>query len=224
MPTVRVWDLPTRIFHALLVLAVVALVVTAKIGGNWMEWHLRLGHAVLALLLFRLLWGFLGGRWSRFAQFIYRPAQVWAYLRGTGSPLHSIGHTPTGALSVFAMLGVLGAQVGSGLFSDDEIAFFGPLTRFVSADTVSLATHYHKAIGQWLLLGLIALHLLAVAYYQWVRHQPLVGAMLHGDKPISPALGQVPAARDGWPQRLLALCLALCCIAVSAWVAGLGTV
>lgn len=222
MSTVRVWDLPTRLFHALLAVSVVALVVTAKVGGNWMNWHLRLGYLVLALLLFRLLWGLVGGHWSRFSQFLYTPSQLWAYLRGHGSPHWSVGHSPTGALSVFALLAVLGAQVVSGLFSDDEIAFFGPLTRFVDGDTVGLATWYHKAVGQWLLLGLVGLHLLAIAYYRWVRHVRLVPAMVHGDKDLSPSLGAVPASADGWHPRLLAALLAAGCAAFTVWLVGLG--
>ena len=222
MSTVRVWDLPTRLFHALLAVSVVGLVITAKVGGNWMNWHLRLGYLVLALLLFRLVWGLVGGHWSRFAQFFYTPSQLWAYLRGRGLPLWSVGHSPTGALSVFALLAVLGAQVVSGLFSDDEIAFFGPLTRFVDGDTVGLATGYHKAVGQWLLLGLVGLHLLAIAYYRWVRHVRLVPAMVHGDKDLSPSLGAVPASADGWRPRLLAALVAAACAAFTVWLVGLG--
>ena len=82
MHTVRVWDLPTRVFHWLLALSVVGMVITAKLGGNWMVWHLRLGHVVLALLLFRLAWGLFGGHWTRFTSFIYSPAAVLRYLRG----------------------------------------------------------------------------------------------------------------------------------------------
>src|SRR4051812_31198764 len=95
--TVRVWDLPTRVFHWALAVCVVALVATAYIGGNAMAWHLRLGYAVLSLLLFRLVWGLVGGRWSRFGSFIYAPGTVLRYLRGQGQPEHSVGHTPLGA-------------------------------------------------------------------------------------------------------------------------------
>lgn len=112
---VRIWDLPTRLFHWLLAATVIALVVTAKLGGNAMNWHLLLGHAMLALLLFRLLWGLLGGRWSRFASFMHAPATVLRHVRGQGTESDSAGHSPLGALSVFAMLAVLVAQVGSGL-------------------------------------------------------------------------------------------------------------
>ena len=120
--TVRVWDLPTRIFHWALVASVIDLVITAKLGGDAMAWHFRCGYAVLTLLLFRMVWGLVGGHWSRFRSFLYSPATVLRYLRGQGAPEHSVGHNPLGSGSVFALLGFLLLQVASGLFSDDEIA------------------------------------------------------------------------------------------------------
>ena len=219
MHTVRVWDLPTRLFHWLLATSVIAMVVTAKLGGNWMVWHLRLGHVVLALLVFRLLWGFVGGRWSRFSSFIYHPASLRDYLRGQAPLSHRVGHSPLGALSVFALLAVLLVQVGTGLVSDDEIAFFGALTRLVSSDVVSAATHFHKAWGQWLVIGLVVTHLLAIAVYQWIKKQALVGPMWHGDKTLPSPL---PGSADGAAQRGLALALALAAAAISYGVARLG--
>ena len=127
--TVRIWDLPTRLFHWALAACIVGLVVSAKLGGNAMVWHFRLGHAVLALLLFRLVWGLVGGHWSRFAVFWVSPARLLRYVRGQVLPQDTAGHNPLGALSVFALLGAVALQVGTGLFSDDEIAFAGPLTR-----------------------------------------------------------------------------------------------
>jgi cytochrome b len=209
MPTVRVWDLPTRLFHWLLLLAVVAMVVTAKLGGNWMEWHLRLGPAVLALLAFRVLWGLAGGHWSRFASFTYGPRALRDYLRGHAPLTHRVGHTPLGALSVYGLLLVLLLQVGSGLISDDEIAFMGPLVRWVPGAWVSQATEYHKHIGQYLLYGLVALHLLALIAYRVVKKQNLVAPMLHGDKTVD---GPVPASADRASTRaagLLVFVLAL---------------
>ena len=115
---VRIWDLPTRIFHWTLVACVIGLVLSAEF--DFMDWHFRLGYTVLALLLFRLVWGVAGGHWSRFSSFLYSPTTVRRYLRGQGEPAHSAGHSPTGALSVYALLLFLGVQVASGLFSDDE--------------------------------------------------------------------------------------------------------
>lgn len=222
MHTLRIWDLPTRLFHWTLVLAVIGLVVTGSVGGSWMNWHLRLGYLVMGLLVFRLMWGLVGGHWSRFRAFLFGPGPILAYLRGQAPLRHVAGHNPLGALSVLAMLLVLAAQVGSGLISDDEISFFGPLTRFVSNDTVALATKYHKDIGKLLILGLVGLHVGAIAYYQWVKRQPLIGAMVHGDKQLGDPARHLPASADGWTQRLLALVLALGSGALVWWVVSLG--
>jgi cytochrome b len=219
MHSIRVWDLPTRLFHWSLAVCVVGLVVSGSVGGNWMNWHLRLGYTVLTLLLFRLMWGFIGGHWSRFANFLYSPGTLIAYLRGRSEPAHQVGHTPLGALSVFAMLAVLLAQVGSGLISDDEIAFFGPLVKFVSGDTVLAATSYHKNIGKYLILGLVGLHLSAIAFYMFVKKQGLVQPMLLGDKAVDQAL---PAAKDTTGTRLLALVVLVCSGLAVNWLVRLG--
>lgn len=211
---VRVWDLPTRIFHWSLAVCVVGLVVTAKLGQ--MEWHFRLGYAVLALLLFRLVWGLVGGRWSRFASFLYSPASVWRYLRGPADPAdpaHSVGHTPPGSLSVFALLLFLLAQVGTGLFSDDEIAASGPLTRLVSNAWVSQASWYHREVGQRVLIVLVALHVAAILYYLWRKRQNLIVPMLTGDKTLD--LPAPPSRDDGFSRGLAAMVLLLCGAAVA---------
>jgi cytochrome b len=220
MHTIRVWDLPTRIFHWALVVCVVGLVVTANIGGNWMSWHLRLGYAVLSLLLFRLVWGFIGGHWSRFSSFVYGPATVLAYLKGQVKPEHRVGHNPLGMLSVLALLTILLAQVGTGLISDDEIAFTGPLVRFVSGDTVSLATSYHKNVGKFIVIALVLLHLLAIVFYRVVKKDNLVQPMIVGDKQL-PAHPTLPSARDTAASRALALLVLSVCAGAVYTLVGL---
>ncbi|MFN3571741.1 MAG: cytochrome b/b6 domain-containing protein [Polaromonas sp.] len=214
---VRVWDLPTRIFHWALVAGVLGLAISGTIGGNAMIWHFRFGYAVLTLLLFRIVWGLVGGRWSRFGAFIYSPQSVYNYLKGRGKAEHSVGHSPIGAGSVFAMLGILLAQVGSGLLSDDEIAFAGPLTRFVSNATVSLATNYHKNIGKWIVLALVLLHIAAIVFYLWRKHN-LVGAMLHGDKEL---VTRVAPSRDDAASRTAALVVLAACAGGVYWISTL---
>ncbi|MCJ0764588.1 cytochrome b/b6 domain-containing protein [Variovorax terrae] len=216
---VRVWDLPTRIFHWALAACVIALAITAYAGGNAMVWHFRFGYAVLSLLLFRLVWGLVGGRWSRFASFLYSPAAIGSYLRGRSHPDHLVGHNPLGAASVFALLIFLCAQVGTGLFSDDEIAFAGPLTRFVSGATVSQATWYHKAVGQWVLLALVLLHVAAILFYLVKKKENLVRAMIVGDKEVP---RPVPSSRDDAASRLMAAILLAACAAGVGWLVGLG--
>lgn len=220
MHTLRVWDLPTRLFHWLLAASVIGMVVTGKLGGNFMAWHLRLGHVVLALLLFRLVWGLVGGHWSRFTSFIYSPAALLHHLRGRSPTSHRLGHSPLGALSVFALLGALALQVGTGLSSDDEIAFVGPLVRFLDGSIVAQATAFHKHLGQWLVLGLAALHVFAVLFHQFVRRDNLIGPMVHGDKTVDSA--GLTASNDAMSQRLLALCLALLCAGAAYLVHALG--
>ena len=221
LQAVRVWDLPTRLFHWALALCVVGSVISARIGGNALIWHMRLGYVVFSLLAFRLLWGFVGGRWSRFASFVYSPATLWRYLRGrsTGAEHLEVGHSPLGAGSVFALLLFLAAQVGSGLFADDEIATTGPLNKFVATATGLALTSYHKTGGQWVLIGLVLLHVLAIVLYRVRRKKDLIGPMLRGDKLLP--FG-VPASADSLATRALAALLLAACAAGVAWLVALG--
>lgn len=216
---VRVWDLPTRIFHWSLVLLVIVQVVTSQLGGNAMIWHFRSGYAIFALLSFRIVWGLVGGRWSRFVSFIYSPNAVLAYLRGRSYPDHLVGHNPLGAGSVLAMLAVLVTQVGTGLFSDDEIFASGPLTRFVSNDTVSSATAWHAGWGKYLFIALVVTHIGAVLFYLWRKKDNLIRPMIRGDKLLAqPAT----PSRDDATSRLAALALLALCAGGVAWVVSLG--
>ncbi len=219
--TVRVWDLPTRLFHWLLATAVITSVVTAKIGGNAMAWHFRSGYCIFVLLAFRLLWGMVGGRWSRFASFLYPPATVLRYLRGAqraGERLE-VGHNPLGSYSVFAMLGILILQVATGLVADDDIDNVGPLNKFVSSAVANQASGWHAKVGQWLIIALVLLHLLAIAFYVARKHIDLVRPMVNGDKALP--IGTLSSA-DGLPQRLLAAALLAACAGLVGWVVSLG--
>ena len=212
MEKVRIWDLPTRLFHWILVVAVVGMVVTGNIGGDAMNVHLRLGYLIATLLLFRLLWGVIGGHWSRFASFFPTPARLARYLRGQPSADDLAGHNPLGALSVLALLLVLGLQVASGLFADDEIATSGPLTARASSAAVKLASRYHTTLGKLLIIALVVLHIAAIVWHQR-RGRNLVRPMVSGDKPKSQA-GDVTASRDDAGTRVLALVLLAVCAAV----------
>ena len=219
--SVRIWDLPTRLFHWLLAACVLSAIVSAKIGGNAMVWHFRFGYAVLTLLAFRLLWGFVGGRWSRFASFLYAPGTILRYLRGQSrdDEHHHVGHNPLGAFSVFGFLALLLAQVATGLVADDEISNSGPLIKFVSGATSSVATGWHKSFGQWSIITLIVLHLAAITFY-WRRHRRnLVAPMLHGDKALA---AHVPASDDGMRARAVAAILLLVCAGGVTWLISLG--
>ena len=214
---VRVWDLPTRIFHWALAVTVLTSIITAHVGGNAMQWHVGCGMVALILLTFRILWGLVGGRWSRFASFIYSPGTVLRYLRGQArADEHlDVGHNPLGSGSVFALLGLLALQVATGLVADDEIATQGPLNRLVSSETASQATGWHKDIGQWILVALITLHVAAIVFYKLKKGKNLVAPMVLGDKDL-PA--STPASADGWKPRVLALVLLVVSWAFAGWV------
>ena len=218
---VRVWDLPTRLFHWILSLTVIGSLATGQVGGNALVWHTRLGLLVLALLVFRLVWGFVGGYWSRFASFLYGPRSVVAYLRGEPGPdgRYDVGHSPVGALSVFALLGLLAAQVATGLVADDEIATTGPLYRFVSSATSGAATGWHTEFGKPLLIVLVVLHVAAVLYYQWRKRRNLLAPMLHGDMTL-PAGTQ--ASTDSAGRRIVALTVFAAAAALAWWLDSLG--
>ena len=214
---VRVWDLPTRIFHWALAVTVLTSIITAHVGGNAMQWHVGCGMVALILLTFRILWGLVGGRWSRFASFIYSPGTVLRYLRGqTRADEHlDVGHNPLGSGSVFALLGLLALQVATGLVADDEIATQGPLNRLVSSETASQASGWHKDIGQWILVALITLHVAAIVFYKLKKGKNLVTPMVLGDKDLP---SSTPASADGLKPRVLALALLVVSWAFAGWV------
>jgi cytochrome b len=218
---VRVWDLPTRVFHWSLAACVFASIASAWIGGNAMAWHFRSGYAVFALLAFRGLWGLVGGRWSRFASFVYAPATTLRYLRGASraDEHHEVGHSPLGAFSVFALLALLTAQVATGLFADDEIAASGPLVTLVSNATSLTLTRWHRGWGQWLIVALVVLHIAAIVYYFVAKRRNLVRPMITGDKPLD---APAPPSIDTAGSRLLAAVLLALCAGGVGWVVALG--
>jgi cytochrome b len=175
---IRIWDLPTRLFHWMLVLCVLASFVSGQLGGNLIEWHGKIGLFIVGLIVFRLVWGLIGSTYARFSQFFPTPAKLKAYLRGDW---RGVGHNPLGAFSVFGLLALVGIQVSTGLFSNDDITFFGPLYELVSKDVSNQLTGLHK-LSSNLLLVLIGLHLCAIAFYTRVKKDNLIKPMLRGWK------------------------------------------
>jgi len=190
---VRVWDLPTRIFHWTLLLLVVASVVTGQfdsiLGPGTLEWHKRSGLAILALLLFRLGWGFAGGTHARFASFLRGPRAVLAYARGlvaADTATEPAGHNPLGGWSVVAMLAAIAMQAGTGLFLvQEDYGFEGPLARHVSRAVSDRLGAIHEA-NFYAIAALVALHVTAVLFHTVAKRQDLVGAMLSGGKRLAP--------------------------------------
>jgi cytochrome b len=208
---IRVWDLPIRLFHWLLVLCIAGSFITVNIGGNAIQLHAYFGYSILTLLIFRITWGFVGSTHARFISFIPNPKSVLNYLQGK-SP-RFLGHNPIGALSVLALLFALSVQVTTGLFVDDEIAFQGPFAKYVSNATVSFLSQIHEG-NQVVIYTLITIHIAAIIYYRKFKGEDLIKPMINGDKEIDPSeeakysptdLGR--ASKDGGLQRGLALLL-----------------
>ncbi|HET7833145.1 MAG TPA: cytochrome b/b6 domain-containing protein [Gallionella sp.] len=211
--SVQVWDLPLRLFHWLLAAAVAGAIITGEIGGGLMDWHGRIGVLILGLLVFRVIWGFAGTPHARFGSFIPTPAKIAAYRKGQWQ---GHGHNPFGALAVFALLGILAALVGLGLFANDDIAFHGPLFELVDKSASDSLTGWHARIFN-ILAVLIGLHLAAIVFYVRVKKQNLVIPMLTGRK-IVPKDQPVQAARLSVLRSVAVLAIAV----AAAWTVGSG--
>lgn len=203
---IRVWDLPTRLFHWLLVACIAGSYVTIKVGGLWVDYHLLFGYGVLGLILFRIVWGFVGPKPARFSHFVRGPGAVIAYLKG--SHVRDTGHNPLGALSVVAMLVLLGYQAVTGLFATDDILSSGPLSARVSSDLSSTLTGLHK-LDEWPILILIGLHVLAIIWYRIGKKQKLAAAMITGDAPADEFHSAATATQDTWGIRGRGLVIAV---------------
>lgn len=198
-----VWDWPLRSCHWLLVVCVAGAWATHYAGIAWFDWHRRLGYTSLVLTVFRIAWGFVGPTYARFASFLRGPRAIAAHLRGRATLAPAGGHNPLGALSVLAFLGVLLLQAITGLFANDGIASAGPFIGWVSEQASRRLTALHRFDAD-VLLGLIALHLVAIAYYEGVKKQRLVRAMLTGRKD---GVASIDGSR-GWLALVLVLVLA----------------
>lgn len=205
---ITVWDLPLRLFHWLLVVAVSGALITINLDGGWMVWHSRFGLAVVGLITFRLVWGVVGSTHARFASFFPTPAAIARYWRGQW---RGVGHNPLGALSVYALLGLFAFQAFSGLFASDEIAFSGPLSAALSYRMVNTLSSWHRQTELWLYL-LVGLHLLAIIAYR-LRGRHLLGPMIHGQAEVTEP---TPQPRGGGPAALIG---ALLVTAVVVWAA-----
>jgi len=208
---IRVWDLPIRLFHWLLVVCIAGSFVTINLGDEFIQWHAYFGYSILILLIFRIIWGFIGSTHAQFASFLPTKTAIFEYL--SGSSPRVLGHNPVGAISVFALLFVLSIQVFTGLFVDDEVSFQGPLAKYVSGSLSSLLSEIHEG-NQVVILTLIAIHVAAIIFYKKFKGEDLIKPMISGDKEIDPSeeakylpadLGR--ASKDGVLQRGFALLL-----------------
>ena len=177
-----IWDIPIRVFHWLLVLLLVGSWYTVVIEYN-MDRHMLIGYAILALLLFRLFWGFIGPKYSRFSSFIYSPKETIAYLKTFFSKKSGsyAGHNPLGAIAVFALMASIIFQAVSGLFATDDFYVYGPFSYWVSADTSFRLTNLHYQNFD-LLLVLGGIHIVAIFYYLLFKRENLITSMFTGRK------------------------------------------
>ena len=184
---VRVWDAPVRLFHWTLVVLLVVSYFSGRAGGDWMKLHFWSGYAILTLLLFRIVWGFVGSTTARFAHFVKGPAAWFVYLRSfvTGRQTYDVGHNPVGGIMVLVLIFAVLAQATAGLFSADTDlgTVNGPLANTIADKWVDRLTAFHKF---WvnILICLAALHILAAITYLVLKRQNLIGAMFTGHKPL----------------------------------------
>ena len=206
---VKVWDLPVRVFHWLLVLLLIFQYVTWK--TTYMTWHVYGGYAILVLLLFRVIWGFVGSTHARFGDFLYGPKAIIDYIKTLPrrQAAKFPGHNPLGGLSVLAMLLLTLVQVGAGLFANDDVLTEGPLRQYVSDETSAWLTTVHR-YNFYVLLTVIGVHVAAVLYYLFYKSENLVAAMFTGYKTL-------PSSHAG--TRIAGVGIALVVLAVAAAVA-----
>jgi len=208
---IRVWDLPIRLFHWLLVACITGSFITINLSDEFIQWHAYFGYSILTLLIFRIVWGFVGSTHARFTSFFPTKKAIFDYL--SGSSPRVLGHNPIGAISIFILLLVLSIQVVTGLFIDDEVSFQGPLTKYVSSSVSSFLSEIHEG-NQLVILVLITIHIAAIIFYKKFKKENLTKPMISGDIEIDPSeeTKYLPAdlgrpSKDGALQRTFALLL-----------------
>ena len=189
MKLIRIWDIPTRLFHWTLVILIGISFYTGLTGGFVeMDYHMISGYCILSLVLFRILWGLFGGYYARFATFVKGPGTIIRYLQNLSTKNSPYpGHNPLGALSIIFILLVLLAQTVTGMFANDDIMLEGPLVHLVSYDTSRMLTGIHKT-NKWIVGALVVLHLLAILFYQFYKKDRLIIPMITGRKLLAEAV------------------------------------
>lgn len=202
-----VWDLPTRAFHWLLAVSIIAQWITAELLDGYMQWHFYLGYFILGLIGFRFVWGFVGTYHAKFSTQLSSPAQIFNYMKSIkrGSTTHYAGHNPIGAWFLPVLLAALALQAISGLFVTDDIFASGPYYSSASEPLQSLMNWLHHNVIN-LIWGLIVLHLLAIALHQFVAKEQLIQSMVHGKKTLQH--GSEPLVQSS--RLMLALIIAAC--------------
>ncbi len=216
---VRIWDLPTRLFHWLLVVLFAFSYISGEIGDDMLRWHFLSGYAIMTLVLYRIVWGFVGSRTARFSDFIKGPGVTLHHLRDMFSTARSrdVGHNPLGGLMIVALLLLLLVQVITGLFAQDRNLNFGPLALLVSDKTSHFLKEIHETTVN-ILLVLIGLHVAAVLFYLVFKRENLVVAMFSGEKQLDLPPGMEPKQSSPY----LALLVLIVCAAIVYGIVRLG--
>lgn len=214
---IKVWDLPTRLFHWGLVTLIGTSWITAEVGEGWMDIHKLSGYGILTLVLFRVVWGFTGSTHARFSDFVKGPSAVASYARtllSRQAPHHK-GHNPLGGWMIVLMLLLLFAQAGTGLFATDDVMTEGPLAHLVSNNTSDFITSIHSTVFD-VLLGLMGAHIAAVFYHLMIKKENLIRPMVTGYKSLPSTLAATKT-HFVTPWRAVAL-IGLAAVAVYALV------
>jgi cytochrome b len=215
---VLAWDAPTRLFKWALVFVVVDGWLSNTLGASAPAWHKWNGYAALVLIVFRILWGFVGGSTARFANFISGPSGVREYLRGGRAYL---GHNPLGGWMALGLLAIVAAQAVSGLYAADQdrLIIEGPLAATVGDAAVDFAARWHHRIFN-LIEALVVVHVAANLFYTFAKRDPLIPAMITGYKPDAAYRDGPQATAGSW--GLAAVCLAAAAALVfgAMWLAG----
>ena len=217
-PSLRVWDLPTRLYHWLQAVLVASALATGFLAPEWwMGVHVWLGYGVAGLVVFRLIWGVLGSEYSRFTSFIFAPRQIWEHVRGVigGHPSHFIGHNPLGAVMVFAMISAIAGIGVSGFVALGGAENQGPLAGFVGFTVGDGAVQVHLILAIALMV-MIALHVAGVLAQSWLGRESLISAMITGRKHLpTGALSPNPP-----PARRRAAAAAMVCATIAIILTG----
>ncbi|MBR5675414.1 MAG: cytochrome b/b6 domain-containing protein [Neisseriaceae bacterium] len=194
MHKIKVWDLPTRLFHWTLVASMIFMFISAKQGGTWLQWHLRCGLFLLALILFRIVWGFVGSDTARFTQFVKSPKQIIRYIKGEITENEQPGHNPLGALMVVALiLGIL-FQLITGLFSPDENSYiYGGYLSSKAGENASQIRSVHLLWANVLMI-LAGIHFAVVLFYRVIKRHNLITPMITGNKHLNEPLPKLKFA------------------------------
>lgn len=213
---VPVWDWPVRVVHWAMVICLVGLVITGLRKGDAMAWHMRLGEVLLALVLFRILWGFVGSRNARFTAFLRGPRAGIRYLRSRLKPPHEIHvtHNPVGGWMVIALLVAMLVQATLGLYANDDVFWDGPLAKTIAKETSDALSSLHSRLA-WLVVGLAVAHILAVFVYLVAFRENLIRPMVVGKKRLPAGVGTAGAARAS---SVKAVALLTTCAAVVWWI------